>query len=101
MKESIKVNTKGDTDVKSDDTILYKPNFFDAREADVVRPGQKEIEWDDLLLMGESNREEADYTSSDSEEADKVAEQVNHLRIGRKIKLLNLVPADVFNSKAA
>ena len=41
MKESINVNKKGDTDVKSEDTILYRPNFFDAREADVLRPGPR------------------------------------------------------------
>ncbi len=99
MKESIKVNTKGDTDVKSDDTILYKPNFFDAREADVVRPGRKEIEWDDLLLMGESNREEMEYISPDSEEANKVAERTRHQRIGQKI--LKLMSVDALGSKAA
>lgn len=99
MKESIKVNTKGDTDVKSDDTILYKPNFFDAREADVVRPGRKKIEWDDLLLMGESNREEAEYIGPDSEEANKVAERTRHQRIGQKI--LKLMSVDALGSKAA
>lgn len=99
MKESIKVNTKGETDVKSDDTILYKPNFFDAREADVVRPGRKEIEWDDLLLMGESNREEAEYIGPDSEEAERVAERTRHQRIGQKI--LKLMSVDALGSKAA
>ena len=100
MKDSIKVNTKGDTDVKkSDDTILYRPNFFDTRDADVSRPGRKGIEWDDFLLMGESNREEAEYVGSDSEEANKIAERIRHQRIGKKI--LKLMSVDVMESKAA
>lgn len=99
MSERIKTNTKGETDVKSEETILYKPNFFDAREADVVRPGRKEIEWDDLLLMGESNREEAEYIGPDSEEANKVAERTRHQRIGQKI--LKLMSVDALGPKAA
>lgn len=99
MKESINANTKGDTDVKSEDTILYRPNFFDAREADVSRPGRKKIEWDDFLLMGESNREEAEYIGPDSEEANKIAERTRHQRIGQKI--LKLASVDVMGSKAA
>lgn len=101
MKESIKVNTKGDTDVKPDDTILYKPNFFDARDADVARPGQKGIELGTFMLMGESNREEAEYIGPDSEEANKIAERTRHQRIGQKIKILKLMPVDALGSKAA
>ena len=99
MKESINANTKGDTDVKSEDTILYKPNFFDAREADVSRPGRKGVEWDDFLLMGESNREEAEYISPDSEEANKIAERAQYQRIGKKI--LKLISVDALGQKAA
>lgn len=99
MKESINTNKKGDADVKSEDTILYRPNFFDAREADVLRPGQKKIEWDDFLLIGDSNREEAEYISPDDEEANKIAERARDQRIGRKI--LKLLSVDMTGSKAA
>lgn len=99
MSERINANKKGETDVKSEDTILYRPNFFDAREADVARPGRKKVEWDDFLLMGESNREEAEYIGPDSEEANKVAERTRHQRIGQKI--LKLVSVDTTGSRAA
>lgn len=99
MKESINVNTKGDTDVKSEDTILYRPNFFDAREADVARPGQKKIKWDDFLLMGDSNREEAEYIGPDDEEANKIVERARDQWIGRRI--LKFPSVDTMGSKAA
>ncbi len=99
MKNNINAKKKGASDVKSSDTILYKPNFFDVEKADVSRPGRKGIEWNDFLLMGDSNREEAEYIGSDSEEANKIVERIRHQRIGKKI--LKLVSIDVAESKAA
>lgn len=99
MKNNINAKKKGASDVKSSDTILYKPNFFDVRESGISRSGRKVVSWNDFLLMGDSNREEAEYIGSDSEEANKIAERIRHQRIGKKI--LKLVSIDALESKAA
>lgn len=99
MSERINNNTKGETDVKSEDTILYKPNFFDASKADITRPGRKDIKVGDFLLMGGTNREEAEYIGPDSEEANKIAQRAQYQRIGRKI--LKLASVGALESKAA
>lgn len=107
MKENINTNTKGAADVKSDKTILHTPNFFDAREVDVVRPGKKGIDWDDFMLMGESNKEEAEYINPNSDGTTKnkdknvemAVERVKLGTLGRKI--LAVINSEALDAETA
>lgn len=83
MTEKIKTN-QGETDVKSEDTILHTPNMIDFSNTKITRG--KNGDWDNFQIYGG----ESNYQSSTEEIDKKLMTRIRNRSIGRKIRQLNL-----------
>ena len=81
MREKINQHTEGDTYVIPDVNVTAVEN------ADVKRPNQ-EFDWDDLLLMENSNQSEATYVPpehEDPKQLEKTLARAKKAKVGARI----------------